>query len=210
MNTITLLSAWDMWFDGQELSDRVLWGFRILWWGRFGKFAQLLGALAIVSEIIGPARLRDFGKSLHVLKSSQWAINLVRTSGDWALSLLRMSRSNSKEAEENRSKMRASDAHVGGMVLFWSIAIVSTLIWVLVLDGSLLVGMMIGWTVALFVAPLIMVSVTLLVSGGLLAVDALIIKPIAWFLERPALDKAIKIISVLLVLVGSHFELLAA
>jgi hypothetical protein len=52
------------WWDGEELKDCVLWGHKILIWGRFGKFAEFLAALVIVVDIIGPARLNAFAREV--------------------------------------------------------------------------------------------------------------------------------------------------
>ena len=57
------LEAWSRWFEGDPtLRESVLWGLKILWWGRIGKLAAFLAGLVIILDIveaiIGPERLR--------------------------------------------------------------------------------------------------------------------------------------------------------
>ena len=65
MNEISLIDAWKNWLAGTPILDAQFWGIRLLWWGRFGKLAQIIAALTIVAEIIGSDRIRSFGTSLH-------------------------------------------------------------------------------------------------------------------------------------------------
>jgi hypothetical protein len=65
MHDVDLLEAWRLWGSGQPTADLVLWGLPILWWGRIGKLAQFAGALTVVLDLIGPARLRAWGRALH-------------------------------------------------------------------------------------------------------------------------------------------------
>jgi hypothetical protein len=65
MNKVNLLEAWRIWFSEGETRNLTLWGLKILWWGRIGKVVQLIAALTILAEIIGPERLRVFSKSLR-------------------------------------------------------------------------------------------------------------------------------------------------
>ena len=62
---VNLLTAWQRWLSGETLTAVNLWGLPILWWGRIGLIAQFVAALTIATEIIGPERLRAFGKQLH-------------------------------------------------------------------------------------------------------------------------------------------------
>ena len=41
-------------------------------------------------------------------------------------------------------------------------------------------------------------------------IDSVLIEPLAWVLEREGVEKALKIISVLLLVLGFHFDLLAS
>lgn len=62
-------------------------------------------------------------------------------------------------------------------------------------------------------APLAALVIATVVSLFLLAAvcfDLLIIEPIAWLIDRPALDKLGKVLGVTLVIVGFHFDLLGS
>jgi hypothetical protein len=62
--TITYLDAWFLWFSGQEVDPRLrLWFMSILWWGRAGKIAAFLGGLTVILDLIGPDRLRRWGRA---------------------------------------------------------------------------------------------------------------------------------------------------
>src|SRR5262249_25606678 len=65
MHEVSLWEAWSIWLSGSSVSDQILWGMRILWWGRLGKALGLLAGLTVLLEVIGPERLRQFGPSLH-------------------------------------------------------------------------------------------------------------------------------------------------
>jgi hypothetical protein len=61
--TVTYFEAWARWANGDpSLKDAVLWGMRILWWGRIGKGLAFLSGLVLIVDIIGPERIHDFSK----------------------------------------------------------------------------------------------------------------------------------------------------
>jgi hypothetical protein len=63
---VSILDAWRHWLAGDKIDEnKLVWGLRLLWWGRVGKLMQFGAALAIVVEIVGPKRLRDWGNSLR-------------------------------------------------------------------------------------------------------------------------------------------------
>jgi len=57
-------TAWWKWSHHQAITDDPLWGQPVWWWGRAGKLVQFFGALTIVFDLIGPARLRNLGQFL--------------------------------------------------------------------------------------------------------------------------------------------------
>ena len=81
MPEISYIDAWGLWFSGKNVADQMLLGIQILWWGRLGKIVGLLSALSIIAEIIGPQKLRKFGKSLHGIFS-------LRDVDDWGRVLI--------------------------------------------------------------------------------------------------------------------------
>ena len=61
-----------------------------------------------------------------------------------------------------------------------------------------------------FILPLAAALIVTLAMVLLLLVDALFLEPTAWLLERTYLDKTIKAGSLMLLLIGFHFDLLAS
>ena len=65
MDHIGLLEAWSRWASGpNELRDARLWGLEIWWWGRIGILLSASGISGLVVDIIGPKKLREFGRKL--------------------------------------------------------------------------------------------------------------------------------------------------
>ncbi|SDM55974.1 hypothetical protein [Allokutzneria albata] len=61
MNSIGYFEAWERWFNGDTaLRDARLWRLHVLWWGRVGKLAAFFAGMALILDIIGPERLRQF------------------------------------------------------------------------------------------------------------------------------------------------------
>jgi hypothetical protein len=77
------MQTWKQWLEGGDLHTTMVLGLQIYWWARIGKLAQLLGALTILAEIIGPARLRSFSASLRTLRAARWALGALRNSASW-------------------------------------------------------------------------------------------------------------------------------
>ena len=62
--SVTWTNAWDRWWDGQQVTQHLLWGWPIFYWGRLGKIIQFLAACVVVAELLGADTLREFGRSL--------------------------------------------------------------------------------------------------------------------------------------------------
>ncbi|MCP2257907.1 hypothetical protein LX15_001593 [Streptoalloteichus tenebrarius] len=60
MESLGLLDAVGRWGSGQPLDGVALWGLPVPWLGRAGVCLQVLGGLAIVLDLVGPARLRQW------------------------------------------------------------------------------------------------------------------------------------------------------
>lgn len=80
---IGLIDAWKLWATGVSVADYELWGLQILWWGRIGKFVQLIAAITIIAEIIGAKNLREFGRSLHPAYPLAHIRQLTTNAKDW-------------------------------------------------------------------------------------------------------------------------------
>jgi hypothetical protein len=83
----------------------------------------------------------------------------------------------------------------GGELVWWAIVILSILGYLLLLGT---------------ISPLITFTIITLVSLIGLIVDTLFIEPISWAMVRPSLDRWVKVLSVTLIIVGFHFDLLAS
>ena len=59
-------------------------------------------------------------------------------------------------------------------------------------------------------APLFAAALILVPTILLLLLDMIVVEPFAWLLERPLLDKLIKSLSLVFLIVGFHFDLLAS
>jgi hypothetical protein len=71
MTHLTLFETWHNWRSGHLDPELVLWGIRLLWWARVGKILQIIGAVTVLVDIIGPRKLRRMGKRLKELSAVQ-------------------------------------------------------------------------------------------------------------------------------------------
>ena len=62
------LFAWAEWISGNKLPDDtvicIVWCWKIFIWARWGKVVQLISAMTIIADILGPAKLRKIGSKL--------------------------------------------------------------------------------------------------------------------------------------------------
>lgn len=212
MHSVGLIEAWQLWFSGKLPDDSLLWGHTILFWGRLGKGIEFVAALTIVFEIIGSERLRRFGDSLHEGFSLQKAQNLIRYARRWhkawwRILLFRAGAVYSfKEFEDIEYWRRlVFGVLVSPLFVLCMYRIVTTrrfVLWgIIFVISSLLCSLA---SAALTVVIVIVFSVLSVI------IDWFLIEPVAWFLERPRLDKLIKVGSLVVLGVGFHFDLLAS
>ncbi|MGB7923383.1 MAG: hypothetical protein WCF57_09080 [Pyrinomonadaceae bacterium] len=89
MNELSYFEAWHHWLNGENVSNYYLWSFQIIWWGRIGKLVSFISALAVIAELIGPDRLRNFGESLHGRFTREQAIRMIKAGFYASLLILR-------------------------------------------------------------------------------------------------------------------------
>ena len=65
MESVGFFEAWQLWGSGEEITDRRMGWWSILWWGRIGKLLGLAGIVLIVAQLVGPCRLNALVKSLR-------------------------------------------------------------------------------------------------------------------------------------------------
>ena len=193
MGEVSYIDVWRIWFAGKETSTYVLWGIELLWWGRVGKIVQLIAALTVIAEIIGPDKLRSFGESLHPKTTRTLSARFDRATtfygrvadfplGNWLLLLITMMLT--------AGMFQILNAMIGLPNSKWLLIPFFIL--------SLVMGVTVG-----FLFILIVMSIGLII-------DVCIIRPIVKLLETTYLDKVIKVFSIIVLLVGFHFDLLAS
>lgn len=214
VSDVGLIEAWKIWLAGDLPANTVLWGISILWWERIGKLMQVLGAATIIADIIGPEKIRRFGASLQSTITAATLVQFLKQCFDWYIIIF--SKTILKEFTHELSQTRPKQNHSRLDRLNYAVCLLLTILIVVTADlfafGWIFpvefVVIYIGLLVS--IAPLLTVlSVVSLTFLGLL-INTILIKPVAWVLEHPALDRDTKIASLLLLLVGFHFELLAS
>lgn len=227
MIEVSYFEAWAKWLSGESLAGLKLGWFEILWWGRIGKLLGLLSGLTIVAEIIGARRLRTFGISM---RTQTWAAGArARVSRTfewlgwfWTASLARslaQYRQNDAEAAADRLLERDASERARKFPLdSWNAVIAVVWAAYVAMQGWLqqgLVAAVVGGLLTLVLGymvlvPLALLTINLALMLALAVGDTLVIRPIAWILERRRINTLIRIEAVFMLLVGFHFDLLAS
>ena len=222
---VTLLQAWRFWFEGCPTGKLVLWGYQVFWWGRLGKVIELASALTIVAELIGSDKLHKFGRMLKINfghRSFMFFIRNITLSIKAFSGYQKGSNELSSRAalflKEIRTpllvlalfSMLLTNGNIA-MVLF--LIILSIAVNILYKAASIIVGLLeedkYKRALLLEISSMgLLVSLPVIIL--LTVVETLLFKPIAWLLEGQFRDKLIKLISILLFLLGFHFDLLAS
>lgn len=217
MNEISIVQAWALWLTGHLSPHLTLWGVSIFWWGRLGKMMQFVGAVTIIADIIGPEKIRRFGTALQSIITPTNLIQFLKNCFDWYTVVFRhtlmkdyVDESTTTTPEQEKLKHFRLDS-LNYLVCFLLTILIVSLIqlpytgWVFLVEFVLIFGCLL-----ISVSPLVTVfSVLLLIFLGLM-INSGLIKPLAWVLEHPSLDRFTKLISLLFLLIGFHFELLAS
>lgn len=213
MDEVSIVKAWALWLSGNLPPNAMLWGISIFWWGRFGKMMQLVGAITILADIIGPERIRGFGASLQSTITSIVLIQYLKDCFGWYVVIFRQTLM--KEYDDETTSIESSRPRQLD-ILNYVISFVLTSFLVLSIDPQqagwiVLVEAAIIFTCLLVsISPIITVlTIVVLILLGLL-INSAFVKPLAWTLENPSLDRFTKIASLFLLLIGFHFELLAS
>jgi hypothetical protein len=205
---VGLDDAWRHWLSGDSLEQARLWGINILWWGRIGRLLEFAAALTIIAEIIGPERLRAFGRSLRTRVTARRALGLAWATLLWAWVWIYEQVIHDEDVTETRERAGKyrSTAKLHIVVSILLVFPTAYLLWRWGGWGATF------WTV--LVAPAVAIPATVvLVLGWTLpgiALEWLLVRPVARILDREALDKWIKSGSALMLLVGFHFDLLSS
>ena len=206
-----LQKAWGSWSSGELKQDYPLWGIKIFWWGRIGKFVAVIGASTIIVDIIGPERLRSLGESLHTRFNMTARGDLLRESIRWYKKTILGS------TEESTLKTAAIESKVNKLNYF--LCFVLTVIflyrivwksWDLSWNNGGWVGVLIiMWGMYLIFLFTLSALVTIIIVF-ILTIIGMFIDYIALMLERTYIDKLVKIAGVIMLFVGFHFDFLAS
>lgn len=213
MNEISIFAAWKLWLAGHLPSDVIIWGVSVFWWGRLGKIMQLIGAITIVADIIGPEKIRRFGASLHTAITRMNLIRFLEDCFEWYILIFRytLMKDYTDEATPKRTSRHTRLDVINYFVCFLVTILIVLLAklhhtgWIVLIEAIIIFGCLL-----VSVSPLITVFAVILLIGFEFMINLVLIKPLAWALEHPSLDRFTKVMSLLLLLVGFHFELLAS
>lgn len=185
----------------------------MLWWGRIGRIAEFLGALVIVAEIIGPARIRSFGSMLRERSVKAIADTNIQDPIAWLKAMVEYY-SAPFGSEEERVALKKTETYQTDS-LFYLVVLASLAgggyiaheLWQSVWLTA--AGVLMGLGVASLIGPLVTCGLGLILRARGLAFDTVIAAPIAWVLDRDAVEKWIKTAAAVMLVLGFHFDLLA-
>lgn len=214
MNEISIVEAWTRWLSG-ELSPHVtIWGVSIFWWGRLGKIMQFVGAITIVADIIGPEKIRRFGALLQGTVTSVILIQFLKDCFSWYTVMFRQTLMKDYIDEPLIVKKSFRPSKLDILNYFVSFLLTIAIIFSIKLQYTgwifLMAAVIIFSCLLVSIAPIITVLTIITLIGIGLILNSVFIKPLAWTLEHPSLDRFTKIISLLFLLIGFHFELLSS
>jgi len=230
MDHAGIMEAWRLWGSGKLTDDFLLYGIKVLWWARIGKGLELVGGLTIVLDIIGPVRLRSWGESLHKHLSREFAIRSLKAPFQWLwyfAKLLFHDLRNAtwrllREPTPTRVSIPSSNMRFNNALAILNIIVSLYLCFSLpkwlptvgifdVLFKGPWIGRIAGF--ALIYNTIGAVTTCLLVVLAIvigLLLDWVVIQPLAFVIERQHFEKWAKGVALILLLVGFHFDLLAA
>ena len=201
----------------------------MLWWGRIGKLVALVAAFAIIAEFAGPVRMRVWGQSLHRVVSVRPLMSRLISAYLWffwacarwpaAIFLFWLPAARPLIERFGDNSMRhLRDAGVLGR--WWRYSIVAVSLITLVLLVLIPLAIFLSFSFEALITIVVVLALTVyfgvfLVFGAplafviaLSALNALILEPFAWLMERG--ETRIKISSFGLFLLAAHFDLLAS
>ena len=210
---ITFSETWKLWLSDNLSADAVLWGISIFWWERIGKVMQFLGGSTIIADIIGPEKIRQFGTSLQSTNSPKTLIQFLRRCFAWYVRIFRQTimKDYTKDSGD-RESIRFFQLNILNYSICFLLTVFTVVVaelhifnWFFLIEAIFIFGCLL-----VSIAPLVTVLtlVTLALLG--LAVNSILLQPLAHLLESPSLDRLLKIASLLLLLLGFFGELLGS
>jgi hypothetical protein len=221
--SVNIVDAWSQWLTGKQVAEFELLGLSILCWGRLGKLLQFIAALSILAEILGPDRIRKFGASLHATLTVEGTRGMIRDAIRWRSRMLGHMRNGSdRETLRNLVAMPTDRfnyfvALILGIVI--AVGVNNVFGWT---ESQVILTVIVGWTALLVItvlaalillatlSPFVTIALIATFSWAGMVFDMLILEPIAWVLDRDHLDRWVKLASLVVLLIGFHFDLLAS
>jgi hypothetical protein len=236
-----LVNVWRHWLAGEPTSGLVLWTLPVLWWGRIGKMLEFTAVAAVVLDLVGPDRLRTWGRQLRqpvFRKVEDWGllevVGLVITigliieyhayynkAGQWlVVHIFNFYQRLPAEAYWIAGALSATFLTLALAVLPWrrhdwaiQFFKVSTFISAIPFFVAYQVALwkfFLSWSHGYILVPLTYTTVLLILIVPLYIIDLLIVNPISWLLDRERPGQPVRWLSVVLFIMGFHFDLLAS
>ena len=211
---ITFIETWKLWLSDNLSADAVLWGISIFWWERIGKVMQFLGATTIVADIIGPEKIRKFGTSLQSTNSPKTLIQFLKRCFAWYARIFRQTIMKDYRKDSGDRELKPKFFQLN--LLNYFICFLLTVFTVVVAELHILNWFFLVEAIFIFccllvsIAPLVTVLAIVVTTLLGLTINSIFLQPLAHLLEHPALDRWLKIASLLLLLLGFFGELLGS
>ena len=210
---ITFSETWKLWLSDNLPADAVLWGISIFWWERIGKVMQFLGATTIVADIIGPEKIRQFGTSLQSTNSPKTLIQFLKRCFSWYVTIFRQTimKDYTKDSGD-RESIRFFQLNILNYFVCFLLTVLTVIAaelnifnWFFLIEAVFIFGCLLVSIAPLFT---VLTLVTIALLG--LAVNSILLQPLAHLLELPSLDRLLKIVSLIFLLLGFFLELLGS
>jgi len=196
-------TAWYYWWSKRLAEDYLLWGNPIRWWARASIYTQFISVFAIIVQIIGPERIRNYGNSLKerhqnvkILEHIKWILN-------WPIEFYHKL----KTKKENPSLSIEQNKYTAFSLRVYAILITFTAMIAVIPDPSDVVMYPIILLILAFSAILLLL--TIIVTGLRYSIYLIFLAPFASILEGKKLSKLIRILTLLALLFSMHFSLLS-
>ena len=211
---ITFSETWKLWLSDNLPADAILWGISIFWWERIGKVMQFLGATTIVADIIGSEKIRQFGTSLQSTNSPKTLIQFLKRCFAWYVTIFRQTimKDYTKDSGDRESKPRFFQLNLLNYFVCFLLTVFTVVVaelhiwnWFFLIEAVFIFGCLLVSIAPLFT---VLTLVTIALLG--LAVNSILLQPLAHLLELPSLDRLLKIVSLIFLLLGFFLELLGS
>jgi hypothetical protein len=211
---ITFSETWKLWLSDNLSADAILWGISIFWWERIGKVMQFLGATTIVADIIGPEKIRQFGTSLQSTNSSKTLVQFLKRCFAWYVVIFRQTilKDYTINSTNKTSKLRFFQLNILNYFICFLLTVFIVVLaeldifnWFFLVEAIFIFGCLLVSIAPLFT---VLAIVTMTLLG--LVVNSVFLQPLAYLLEHPALDRWLKIASLIFLLLGFFLELLGS